>query len=660
MKLDLLHNKIISDTITPAFRESFNANLVPKLAEKYGNSIFEVQMYEDYLNDGFLADGEFYYPLTLAFEDEVKTEWIKWSVPNKKLFENNVPYAYIGNGQIEFSIADDVPAEYAEKLSGRNIYFDAKTSAPFSIKTSSPDKTFLSGKYSQTFVDMMACEVTRCIEKAFSVSGSEEGGYELVLVFAPETYMEHVVENVTYRRLLITARGCSARDLWIKWTNLKGDAPLSVSSEVSSEDVKFEIAEDVSHKVREKEYRFLVRASSDKYQYAMGRKNITEWRDLVKRVIKRGDLVKCEVQDVIAPVEESVSAPLMVEAAENIVENVSLPLFDDKNFNDDITAKLQEVLMTDTVEAPAASSLEADNSDLAALLREAIGDEPKADEPVLNIEEPDAVSEEIEKLEEKIRTEEEAKLLEDELRRKIEAEMRAKLELEAKQQLKEENIALIREHERLKAENERLANLAREIEEERIRKEAEREAEAERLRREIEARERAEQREKERLAEAARLAIIEEQRLASIRAEQEAAKRLEEERLAEEARKAEALRIENERRAEEERRKKELEELSRKNTPTPAEPTYISKNARLLFRRQIDPNITKRIHEIILTTIKYFHKEDVYIKIKATVPDSTTVNLHFVKIPEAETELLINIIKVLGKSDLGITKVFLE
>ena len=86
----------------------------------------------------------------------------------------------------------------------------------------------------------------------------------------------------------------------------------------------------------------------------------------------------------------------------------------------------------------------------------------------------------------------------------------------------------------------------------------------------------------------------------------------------------------------------------------------VSKNARLLFRAPIDPNVTKRIHEIILTTIKYFHKENVYIKIKATVPDATTVNLHFEKIPEEETELLINIIKVLGKSGLGITKVILE
>ena len=87
---------------------------------------------------------------------------------------------------------------------------------------------------------------------------------------------------------------------------------------------------------------------------------------------------------------------------------------------------------------------------------------------------------------------------------------------------------------------------------------------------------------------------------------------------------------------------------------------YVSKTARLIFRRHVDPNITKRIQEIIVTTIKYFHKEDVYIKIKATVPDSTTVNLEFLQIPEEETELLVNIIKVLGKSELGITKVFLE
>ena len=83
---------------------------------------------------------------------------------------------------------------------------------------------------------------------------------------------------------------------------------------------------------------------------------------------------------------------------------------------------------------------------------------------------------------------------------------------------------------------------------------------------------------------------------------------------------------------------------------------YVSKTVRLYFRNNIDNNITKRIHEIILATIKYFHKEDVYIRIKANVPDSNTVVLNFVKIPEEELPLLVNIIKVLGRSELGITK----
>ena len=84
--------------------------------------------------------------------------------------------------------------------------------------------------------------------------------------------------------------------------------------------------------------------------------------------------------------------------------------------------------------------------------------------------------------------------------------------------------------------------------------------------------------------------------------------------------------------------------------------TYVSKTVRLFFRNTIDSDITKRIHEIILQTIKYFHKEEVYIRIKATIPDSNTVNLQFVKIPEEELPLLVNIVKVLGRSELGIMK----
>ena len=50
----------------------------------------------------------------------------------------------------------------------------------------------------------------------------------------------------------------------------------------------------------------------------------------------------------------------------------------------------------------------------------------------------------------------------------------------------------------------------------------------------------------------------------------------------------------------------------------------------------------------------------VYLKIKATVPDTSTVILEFVKIPMEEMELLGNIIKVLGNSGLGIAKAIVE
>ena len=87
---------------------------------------------------------------------------------------------------------------------------------------------------------------------------------------------------------------------------------------------------------------------------------------------------------------------------------------------------------------------------------------------------------------------------------------------------------------------------------------------------------------------------------------------------------------------------------------------YVSKVADISFRHPVDPNITKRIQDIIVTTVKYFGKENVYMKIKATIPDSFMVRLEFVKIPENESELLADIIRVLGHSKLGITKVLLD
>jgi hypothetical protein len=92
----------------------------------------------------------------------------------------------------------------------------------------------------------------------------------------------------------------------------------------------------------------------------------------------------------------------------------------------------------------------------------------------------------------------------------------------------------------------------------------------------------------------------------------------------------------------------------------PAPVRYVSKVADISFRHPVDPNITKRIQDIIVTTVKYFGKENVYMKIKASIPDNYMVRLEFVKIPENESELLNDIIRVLGHSKLGITKVLLD
>lgn len=705
MTIDLFHNKIIKDNMSDAFKMCVYSELLPLLADKYGTTLLGVQMYEDCLDLNFTLDGEFYYPLTLVFEDGQRREWIKWSTVGKRRFADGNPFAYIGEDAIGFALAERAPDGFEERLSGHAMYFEGGL-VPLKIDAPTSSKTLLVGKYSQTFIDEMTRQLSREIESTFSVTGIADSGVELLVVFAPGTYMEHRQDNVTYRRLLISARACAARDLWIKWTRLDGGAPYTVTDNVTAADIKFELGEDVSQKIREKEYRFLVATSPEKYQSAMGRRNITEWRDMIKRVIKRGELKK------VAVVKE------------------------DPERMGELTYKLQEVLTGYT--APTRTAPSTDNSDINALLRSVISSSteeketaavtaetaPEVSEPVdlpwetaesapeapASAEE-EPVQETI-SLDEAIPKEPEAPAApaidEAALRRQIEAEVRAQLALEAQRKAEEEAEALRLAHEKLREENEKLEDRAREAED-KLAAEAERIAENERLRAELESLQRAEAREKERMAEAARLALIEQKRLEAERAAEEKARereaeaareaarvaeaealkiaaqreeaeriarleaerRLAAERAAEEARRAEAMRIEAEARAAAERERQRAEEAERQRAEeaerearAAAEKaqsyTYVSKNVRLLFKRPVDPNITKRIHEIILSAITYFHKENVFMKVKATVPDATTVNLHFVKFPEEEHEFLVNIIKVLGKSELGITKVFLE
>jgi hypothetical protein len=244
-----------------------------------------------------------------------------------------------------------------------------------------------------------------------------------------------------------------------------------------------------------------------------------------------------------------------------------------------------------------------------------------------------------------------------------------------------------------------------------------------RLREQMELELKKNEREKALFAEAARIAREEAERLAPERAEAEKAareaeelriqqerERVELERL-EEQRRAEVLRIERERalREEEMRNAERIAEQERQRSmdrlaeakarneqmakemadrmlrateqtapasepsapvvkaPEPApvvnprpEYTYVRKLVRLIFRHNVDPNVTTRIKEKIVMALDHFGKADVYMKIKAAIPEPNVVALNFAEYPEQEMQMLIDIIRILGNSDLGITKIIME
>ncbi len=752
MIIDLTHNKIVRSTISDRFKESVDEVLIPLLAEKYGDTLLGIQMYEDYLADGFSVGKEWYYPLTLVTDGGIKVEWIKWSI-KKGEFENDVPYTYVGKDALAFSLAGDVPAEFEAKLKGRSHYFEGGT-VKVRVETTATDVTLLAGRYSQTFVDEMARQLTGLLERTMEVSGIADSSIEIAIVFTPDTYLEHTSENVTYRRLLIVDKSSSPRDLWIKWTRTDGGGAYSASDSVTSDSIVFELGENVSQKVREKEYRFLLRASKERYHKSMGRKNITEWRDVLKRAARRGDLEKVGGEDVLAKaearaiaeaaeaaaaketakVEETVTVSETVEMTEDeelalamemarramdSVNNDGAEIVDDgADDEDDELDELDAFYAEDTAEVGTGviTDDEDEQRELAEITRLAMealkfaaeqdgADEKEApafvsfgDEAEETVEVVDGVEEIIDddELEDEeaiddaraLEPDDEPEMtvapealapekstvivektvgtaeLEAKIRDELEAKIRLEYETRARERAEEEAERLRREQEQLRLENERLQDRARREKAEWTRIEENRRAEAERLRTQIEAQVRQEAKERERLAEAARAAVEEQHRLEAEKLHQERLRLEEERRQDEERRRAEeAARIEAARRAEAERIRRTEEPLA------PAEEdsqyvdnnyTYVSKTVRLIFRRSVDPNITARIHEIIKATLEYYGKEKVYMRIKATVPDTSTVCLEFVKIPLEEMELLSNIIKVIGNSGLGIAKAILE
>ena len=641
MFIDFSHNKIISETISEAFKRNFEEKLVPRLQEHYP-TLLGVQMYEDYISDKFLKDGYWYYPLTLMFDERQRSLWIKWRM-SRSAFADGNPYAYTAETPLAFDIADVVPDEFRNAISGRAIYCEEGL-IPVIIDAQGQDPVFLSGKYSQTFVDEMARQLTREIAASQGVLSLIGSHIELRLVFAPDTFMEHTAECVTYRRLLITDKGCAPRDFWVKWTRLDGAVGYTVSDSPAKDSITFEIGEDVSQKIREREYRFLMRNDPDKLHSAMSRKNVTEWREILRRAIRRGDLIKAEEDTVLTAerdmeLRRQLSEVLGVSSAP-ASEPVKEP---DVSEEDELVRLAREAIM-------GASRMEEPEVTVAvpAPEKKKKAAEPKNDLEQIAISLFDALPEKKE--------EENAQSAEDRIRAEIEAKLRLEYESRARAAAEEEAA-------RLREENERLLEKARLEEEQKARDEA-------RFKAEIEAKLRAEERERERLAEAARIAMQEKRRLEEERAAEELRRKQEEARLLEQKRRREEEeRLAVERRAAEEKRRLEEEririerekaeqlarELAEKNAPK-----YISRTAEFTFRRTVDPNVTKRIYEIVKATIEFYHKEDVYIRIKASVPDTSTVRLEFLEIPEEEGELVVNIIKALGKSDLGIAKATLN
>ncbi len=777
MIIDLLHNQIISNTITEKFTAGVEKNLIPALREIYGERMLGIQMYEDHLADEFLLDGVFYYPMTVVLQDKQVTHWITWSVTADK-FTDLIPYAYIGSEELAFDLAPTVPVEVETAIIGRGIYCEDGL-IKINVRSTSPSPTFLSGKYSQTFIDEMARQLTRQISEKMSVEGLAESGLALEVEFAPVTFMEHISENVTYRRLLLTDGASAPRDFWVKWVNHRSGIPFTVSDHPVSDEIEFLIGEGVPQKIREREYRHLIRSNNDKYQNAMGKRNITEWRDLIKRAVKRGRLTQVIRQ---IPLEEDVilvNAALASVAGLSSADVVSASVsYEDEARNVDIAnelAKAAGIAVDEYIDDPeeivpeeSADDIERELLELIAHNKEAIAnreddeidfyavsdeeideeldeeideeldeendeeldeeideelpeeaeaeievelvelpeetyepvaepaveessEEPVVEEPTVEeptVEEPaaeEAVAEEkIEEIEENtVKVPENVveavekhgsdviadfEKIKAQLCEAIDAQVRLEYEKQARANAESEMAELRRKHEQLVIENRRLEAQAKKEYEERRRISEQRKLENEKLRAEIEARAKAEAIEKERLVESARSAIEEKHRLERERLEEERRRIEDERRLAEDRAREEAeARVQAERALEAERIRLAAQAAAANGQGEEEQPvdkyadyTYIAKNVRLLFRHIVDYNVTVEIQKLLVKTLEKFDKSDLHIRVRATVPDNTTVLLEFVEYPEQEMDLLCDIIKILGAAGLGIAKAVLE
>lgn len=752
MRVDLFHNKIVKDTMSESFIRSVETSLIPLITEACPDAT-RVLMYEDYIADNLVDSGRCYYPLTV-FEGEVpSTVWVTWEL-DKKSFSSPSPYSYIKDEPLAFELAGFVPESFIDKMKGRAISYD-DTAITVNVRAASDDPLILSGRYSQTFVDILAKQITRALERAMSIEGLADSSIELELVYAPGTYMEHTSENVTYRRLLLVDGTSQPRDFWVKWTRNGGGVAYTVNDCVAEEDITFELGEDVAQKIREKEYRFLCSSNPSKYQSAMGKKTVTEWREVVKRAIKRGELKKVELPTepddketieslykIISDSEKSapaepIQAPEVDDSYSDIMELARQALKSSESYSDGepVPEPIFDLGITEElVDEPAELVSDEDNTDflppfdmgesitvdaaLALLMREEtdISEEIEDSESVASEETPAQPTEDIEENVVEMETAEAAIELidepvfdtvtvdestsvlpldksceefieseadepcepltvpeaapaidEDELRCRIEREVREEYEREltVKSSLELDHVRKL--YDMLRGENDNLVEKLELLNDNINNLERENAS----LRKELEARDRADERERDRIAEVAR-AAVEEQKL---REREEEERRIQEE--TERAAEEERIRAAEERAAEEERIRREIEERARRTArenyapgyiePKPeskplsmAEPAYITKRAKIIFRSPIDMSIVNQIKTIIELTLSANEKQHIHIKMKANQEDRYTINLDILKMPAEESELLIAIVKAIGNGRIGVSKIILE
>ena len=531
------------------------------------------------------------------------------------------------------------------------------------FKIAATDAAYLENTYSRSFVSEMAIQLTARIESQMMISGLAKSDIALQLVFAPGTYMEHPQGEFTYRRLLISENGRAVKDFWICWQRVGEGKNFTVCDEVSADEIRFSIGEDVPQKVREKEYRFLVQADADKYRAAMGRKNVTEWREIIKRAVKRGTLAKITIDEKVAEHAGQIKDKLeeILGKMQPAPQATEIPVSQETDeAYEKAMAYMRSFVQENTVATEEPTEEEA--GELAAVEEESL-EEVEETEQIEETEEIEEV-EETEETEEAEETEEIEEVDEEPVQESFSFD--APVCAEPKAEPTVDVDALRAEMERqLRAElHEReQALLQREYELERKRKALDdeiKEHELNRAEREIELRRQAqnearldwEAKERDRLTaqalEAIELRKAEEARIA------EEARRAEEARIAEEARRAEEARIA------EEARKAEEARIAETGSATDTVYTYTQKMVHLIFRHPVDPNVMTRIQELMADTIRYFGKEHVFIKVKASIPAEDTVDLHFTQFPVEEHKLLVDMIQVLGNSDLGICRVLVD